>query len=238
MLAVLLVLLFVGGVALLRSESTSAAPSTSTPEDDVTLPTAVPIPPASEETAPNRPATPRPPRRRRSSRHRIPRNRPSPQPRRRCPPLAFVRVYGPADRDIVVRTGAQELRLRVAESVEARPRISPDGSHVAFVSERGGTWRVCVIPSSGGEAVCVGGHDVERRRRVGAPTAQASSSAGAERLFSVPYEVETTQTAGPEVDLGIAVPGGSSGPVAGRRPDRGRRRAPARSSASSTGRRR
>ena len=212
-LAVLLVLLFVGGIALLRSESTSGTVAV-TEDDGVTLPTAVTIPPAGDtipepseaqatDEAPLEPSptTVAPPR-------------PAATPP--LPPLAFVRVYGPAERDIVVRAGARELRLRVAESLEARPRISPDGAYVAYISERGGTWRVCVIPSGGGDPVCVA--DTTSNAAVAwAADGKSLFFSRSDTLFSVPYDV-ATQTSGPEVDRGIAVPSGNFAMA----PDRGR----------------
>ena len=205
-LAVLLVLLFVGGVALLRSESTSGTVAV-TEDDGITLPTAVTAPPA-EEDVPERDATP--------PTEEVPVEPspttvapPKPAATPPLPPLAFVRVYGPADRDVVVRTGGRELRLRVAETLEARPRVSPDGAYVAYISERGGTWRVCVIPSGGGDPVCLA--DTTSNAAVAwSADGQGLFFSRNDNLFSVPYDV-ATHTVGPEVDRGIAVPNGNFG---------------------------
>ena len=73
------------------------------------------------------------------------------------PPIAFVRWYGPGDRDIVVRGAGRaggELRLRSPGTVESAPDLSPDGANVAYVQEQGGAWRLCVAPAVGGEATC------------------------------------------------------------------------------------
>lgn len=43
-------------------------------------------------------------------------------------------------------------RLTTARSRDAGPRWSPDGSRIAFVSDRGGTKQIWVIPVDGGEA--------------------------------------------------------------------------------------
>lgn len=207
-LAVLLVLLVVGGVALLRSEATSGTVAV-TQDDSATLPTAGTDPPAdpapSESPSPSPspteavPLEPSPP----------PSSAPKAAPTPPLPPLAFVRVYGPSNRDVVVRSGTRELRLRVDGSLEYRPRVSPDGAHVAYISERASAWRVCVIPSAGGDPVCLA--DTTSNGAVAWSADGRSlyfSRAGV--LFSVPYDV-STHTAGPEVDRGIAVPNGNFG---------------------------
>lgn len=207
-LAVLLVLLFIGGVALLRSESTTgtvdvtegtAAPAelpqittTTPPETDEAVdapPVAadpVEAPAAPAVTA--RPAAPPPP----------------------LPKMVFVRVYGPDDRDIVVRDAGSrgnELRLRGGGGIEARPRLSPDGEHVAYLREREGAWRVCVVPASGGDSVCVA--DTTGDAAVAwAPDGAALHFSRAGLLYTVPYD-RTTETVGPELDRGVAVPGGN-----------------------------
>ena len=205
-LAVLLVLLFVGGVALLRSEASSGTVAV-TQDDNVTLPTVPPTTapgdtvaePAEAPAVEEAPLEPSP--------TTAPPVRPAATPP--LPPLAFIRVYGPDDRDIVVRSEGRELRLRVAESMEARPHVSPDRAHVAYVSERGGAWRVCVIASAGGDPVCLA--DTTSNAAV-AWSADGKSLFFSRNgtLLSVPYDV-ATQTAGAEVDRGIAVPGGNFG---------------------------
>ena len=206
-LAVLLVLLFVGGLALLRSESSSGTVAV-TQDDGVTLPTAPPTttaePTDGTGPAPEQPTEEAPLE---GSPTTAPPAKPAATPP--LPPLAFVRVYGPAERDIVVRSGGRELRLRVAESLEARPRVSPDGAYVAYISERGGAWRVCVIPSGGGDPVCVA--DTTSNAAVAwSADGKALFFSRNNALYSVPYEVDT-HTAGAEVDRGIAVPNGNFG---------------------------
>ena len=53
----------------------------------------------------------------------------------------------------LVPTGGGEPRqLTTARARETGPRWSPDGTHIAFVSDRGGDKQVWVIPVTGGEA--------------------------------------------------------------------------------------
>jgi hypothetical protein len=208
-LAVLLVLLFVGGIALLRSEETSGTAAVTQHGNEVTLPTAVTTTVPGEETTAATSAGATPEETLAPSPTAAPPRAVAAAPP--LPRLVFVRVYGPADRDLVVResTGtARELRIR-EESLEARPRLSPDGEYIAYISERAGAWRVCVIPSASGTPVCVA--DTTSNGAVAWAADGKSlyfSRNGA--LFSVPYDVET-RTAGPEVDRGIAVPNGNFG---------------------------
>lgn len=208
-LGVLLVLLFIGGIALLRSESTSgtvdvtegtAAPA-ELPQASTTAP---PEPEAEDEQAEVATEELQPP-----AAAPVVTARPvAPAPA--LPKMVFVRVYGPDDRDIVVRDAgsrANELRLRGGGGEEARPRLSPDGQHVAYIRERDAAWRVCVVPASGGESVCVA--DTTGDAAVAwAPDGATLHFSRAGTLYSVPYD-RTTETAGPEVDRGIAVPGGN-----------------------------
>ncbi len=207
-LAVLLVILFFGGIALLRSETTSGTVDVRPGSGPVELPSAAPtteLP--SETTQPGAgAATTETP----SAGTAEPGALPEPGPAPVLPRLVFVRVYGPNSRDLVVRQPGDresELRLRSDNAVELRPRLSPSGADVAFVRERDGAWRVCVSPSTGGEAVCVADTTSD--------AAVAWSADGGTLLFSrsgalrsVAYDIGS-QTAGPEVDLGVAVPGGS-----------------------------
>lgn len=206
-LGVLLVLLFLGGIMLLRSESTSGTvdvtegalppaelPQATTipPEDaqaeaeDPTVAVEPDEPPATVVTA--RPAAPAP----------------------ALPKMVFVRIYSPDDRDLVVRDAGSrggELRLRGGGGGEARPRLSPDGDHVAYIRERDAAWRVCVVPAVGGESVCVA--DTTADAAVAwSPDGATLHFSRAGTLHSVPYD-RATETAGPEVDRGIAVAGGN-----------------------------
>lgn len=208
-LGVLLLLLFFGGIALLRSESTSgtvavtqggAGASTTT-----SAPSATTVAPATEEvTAPvedapleGSPTTAAP---------RGPAVAPP------LPKLVFVRVYDPSKRDIVVRDAGprgNELRLRADGAVESRPRLSPDGAHVAFIRERDSAWKVCVISATGGESVCVADTTSNAAVAWGRDGNTLVFSRGG-ALFSIPYDT-TTQSAGPEVDLGVNAPEGQFG---------------------------
>ena len=206
-LGVLLVLLFVGGIALLRSETTSGTVDVTEPGARAALPvvpdTSVPEagpagaevgadPGAAEEPAPSLGATPAPAR----------------VPPPALPRIAFVRVYGAGVRDVIVRDpSGRELRLRSDNALEARPRLSPDGAHVAFIRERDAVWRVCVMPSAGGEANCFA--------ETSADAAVDWSPDGATLYFSrsgslvtVAYDVATA-SAGPELETGVAVAGGA-----------------------------
>ena len=124
------------------------------------------------------------------------------------PLLVFVRVYGPDDRDVVVRAAgarAQETRLRSPGSAESQPVLSPDRTHIAYVRERGGQWNVCVIPVEGGDASC-------------GPTVGSASSVGWRadglslvtsrdgRLYDVEYDPATSRL-GSGTDLSVEVPG-------------------------------
>lgn len=210
-LFVLLVLLFVGGVLVLRSETTSGTvavtqdggpeaqlPTTVPPAPDDRVGTTTTEAPAAAE-AEAAPVTP------------VPASAPkSVAPSPPLPQLVFVRVYGPSQRDIVVRqAGAtgKELRLRSDGALETRPRLSPDGEHIAFLRERDGAWRVCVIPTAGGEAVCVA--DTSSDAAVSwAPDGRALLFSRGGRLFAVTYD-PATDTVGPEEDRDVAVPGGA-----------------------------
>ena len=207
-LAVLLLLLFFGGVALLRSEGSGTVAVT--PGGDVTLPTAATTTttveggevPAEGVAAPPEESLPPSP------------TQPPPRAIAAAPPLprlVFVRVYGPSERDLIVRDGTgngRELRIR-EESDEARPRLSPDGTHIAYISERGGAWRVCVIPAASGAPVCLADTTSNGAVAWGAD-GQSLFFTRNGSLWSVPYDV-ATHTVGTEVDRGIAVPSGNFG---------------------------
>lgn len=210
-LGVLLLLLFFGGIALLRSESTSgtvdvtegssqAPPAqlpSAPPEEGSDQPAAEPAveeqPPAQEEPPPPPPAV-----------------APAATGPPNLPRLVFVRVYSPSQRDIVVREpGARggELRLRAEGTLELRPRLSPDGANVAFIGERDGAWRVCVVRASGSEAVCVADTTADAAVAWSPDGASLHFSRGGS-LFTVDYD-PTSQFVGPEIDTGVAVPGGA-----------------------------
>ena len=213
-LAVLLVLLFVGGIALLRSESTSgtvdvtdgssqrpAELPSAQPSEDAAPSDEAPADPAVEEL----PAAEEPP-----PATEPPAGPPEPTGTPPLPKMVFVRVYSPSQRDLVVREAGSrgsELRIRADGAIEARPRLSPDGEHIAFLRERDNGWRVCVVRVSGGEAVCVADSTSDGSVGWSADGATLLFSRAA-TLFSVTYSVET-QEVGPEVDTGVAVPGGA-----------------------------
>jgi hypothetical protein len=210
-LAVLLFLLFVGGFALLKSESsqggtvavnegggsTTTAPGATA---DSQPPSGEEDPEQAVEPAPEAEAPPT------TSALKVPGIAPA------LPRMVFVRVYDPRSRDVVVReagTRGNELRLRSDGTIESRPRLSPNGEQVAFVRERDNAWRVCVAPSTGGESVCAA--DTTSDAAVAwMPDGSSLVFSRGGSLFSIPYDV-ATQTAGPEADLGIAVPGGVFG---------------------------
>lgn len=211
-LGVLLVLLFFGGIALLRSESTSGTV-------DVTENTAVP-PVALPSTEPSEPSVP-PEGPEDTAVEELPAADPTPPPvtaplapEPGPPPalakLVFVRVYGTNQRDLIVRDAGSrtnELRLRADGALESRPRLSPSGEHVAFIRQRDDTWQVCVVPAAGGEAVCVAETSADGAVGWSADGASLLFSRGA-TLITVPYAVDTEEV-GPEVDTGVPVPGGN-----------------------------
>lgn len=125
------------------------------------------------------------------------------------PQLVLVRVYGPDDRDLVVRAAGaatQETRLRSPGSNESQPVLSPDRARVAYVRERGGVWNACVIAAVGGDASC--GPSVDSASSVGWRADGRSivvSNGG--RLRDVEYDPDTS-TLGAETDLGVDVPSG------------------------------
>lgn len=208
-LGVLLVLLFLGGMALLRSESTSGTVNvtdgpSSTPAE---LPTATTTEGAAEAPAEaaveQLPAVAEPPPPVTAV------TVPSPAPPPVLPRIVFVRVYGQNQRDLVVREAGNrtsELRLRADGALESRPRLSPNGEHVAFIRQRDDAWRVCVVPVGGGDAVCVADSSADGAVGWSADGATLLFSRSG-TLFTVPYAVATEEV-GPEVDTGVAVPGG------------------------------
>lgn len=210
-LVVLLVLLAVGGVALLRSQ----------PQDDVDraagraeLPVAPPTPEAPEASAGEGEAAAEaePPEVAAEESvvegvASVPAPKASPAPP--LPRMVFVRAFNASVRDLVVRepgVRGAELRLRTDGVLESRPRLSPDDEFVAFIREQNAVWKVCVVAATGGEAVCVA--DTTSNGAV----AWSSDGTGLHfsrsgNLVSLPYD-RTTQVAGVETDLGVAVPGG------------------------------
>ena len=49
-------------------------------------------------------------------------------------------------------TGGQAIRLTISVAFDRSPRWSPDGSKLAFCSNRDGNYDIYVIPSNGGDA--------------------------------------------------------------------------------------
>lgn len=191
-LGVVLVLLIVGGLALLRSDADSSK------VDVRPGPTSVPTPSpttSEEATAGEAVATPA------GSQAKGAAAAPS------LPPLVFLRQYGPSVVDIVVReAGARsnELRLR-ADAIESQPHLSPDRNYVAFIRERDATWRVCVVATTGGEPVCVADTTAGTSVAWAADGRSLVFSRGGQ-LVSVAYD-PATQTEGQETVLGVEVPG-------------------------------
>lgn len=206
-LLVLLVLLFLGGLALLRSDPTSQAVDSSGGRAD--LPTA----PRPFEPPQDQPDDDPPPDDGEVEADAAgetvastPRAVAAPPP---LPRMVFVRVFDRSSSDLVVRdpgTSGRELRIRTDGASESRPRLSPDRNHVAFVREQDSASRICVVASSGGEATCMA--DTSADAAVAwSPDGAALYFSRRGTLFSLPYDA-ASQTAGPEVDLGVAVPGG------------------------------
>ena len=50
----------------------------------------------------------------------------------------------------------QPTRFASSDANEVLPAVSPDGSAIAFLSERGGRWQIWVAPINGGEAILLG----------------------------------------------------------------------------------
>lgn len=189
-LGVVLVLLVIGGLALLQSDDDSSEVNVRLDPRATTTTVAGGVA-AAGGSAPTSPPTTAPP---------------SLPP---LPKLVFVRTYDPNVKDVVVRqAGARgtELRLRSDTADETQPHLSPDGASIAFVREHEATWRVCVISVSGGEAVCVAETTATASVAWAADGRSLFFSRG-NQLFSVTYD-RTTQTQGTEVDTGVEVPGG------------------------------
>ncbi|MBW3615843.1 MAG: DPP IV N-terminal domain-containing protein [Actinobacteria bacterium] len=197
-LSILLILLVVAGLSILRSATDSGTVDVTRgvdPPVPLPMPTSAPAGEDPEQAAPVHPpagqaAT-------------------GPGPAPPLPKLVFVRAYGPGSQDLVVRQAgskSSELRLRSDGALESRPQLSPGGAHVAFVRERDLNWKVCVIPSGGGEAVCVA--DASAASAVAwAPGGAALYFTRAGRLYEVPYDAPAG-VAGAERDLGVEVPPG------------------------------
>ncbi|MBW3556378.1 MAG: DPP IV N-terminal domain-containing protein [Actinobacteria bacterium] len=211
-LGILLILLVVAGLSILRSATDSGTVDVTTGDGP---PAPLPLPstgPVEEDPQSARPPEPKDGQ---SAAQPAPElgsggvSGQGPAPAPPLPRLVFVRVYGPGSQDLVVRQPGNkpsELRLRSDGALESRPQLSPGGRHVAFVRERDLTWKVCVIPSGGGEAVCLA--DASAASAVAwAPGGAALYFTRAGRLYEVPYDV-TTEVAGEERDLAVEVPSG------------------------------
>lgn len=211
---VLLVLLAVGGVVLLRSQPqddservderaelplappVSVVPEAATGEGEAAEASGTETPDApAEETGvvegvasvPAPTASPAPP----------------------LPRMVFVRAFNASVRDLVVRepgVRGAELRLRTDGALESRPRLSPDDEFVAFIREQNAAWKVCVVPATGGEAVCVADTTSNGAVAWSNDGTRLFFSRGG-NLLSVTYD-RATQVVGAEADLAIAVPGG------------------------------
>ncbi len=205
LLAILLILSVVAALSILRS-SGGSSDGTEGSEPSVSLPLpgapdqrgdpdqGVPGPVAPEEPPP-------------AATDADPEARPAPVPP--LPKVVFVRVYDAGSQDIVVRqpgSRTSELRLRSDGSLESRPRLSPGGSHVAFVRERELTWKICVIPAAAGDTVCVADGSTTSDVAWGPGGDRLYFTRGA-RLYEIPYD-PASRVAGEERDLGVEVPPG------------------------------
>lgn len=125
--------------------------------------------------------------------------------------IAFVRIYAPGDRDLVVRSPGRdgtEFRLRTPSAVESAPALSPDGTHVAFVQERGGAWRGCVAVLDGGvgEPACL--FDVAATSSIAwRPDGSSLFAARGNELIEVLLDVSRSYVVATTTHS-VAVPGG------------------------------
>src|SRR5256712_7536404 len=53
---------------------------------------------------------------------------------------------------LIATAGGEARQLTQGEGSDSRPRWSPDGQSIAFISTRGGKSQIWVIPANGGEA--------------------------------------------------------------------------------------
>ncbi len=104
-------------------------------------------------------------------------------------------VYG-ADLWIVQQTGGEARRLTSTPAVEADPRFSPDGTQIAFTSNRSGVEAVYVVPVEGGEPKRLTWYPASSRARGWTPdgsrvlyaSSRQTAPGGYERLWTVSPE--------------------------------------------------
>ncbi|MFQ6099413.1 MAG: DPP IV N-terminal domain-containing protein, partial [Armatimonadota bacterium] len=83
-------------------------------------------------------------------------------------------------------------RLTVSDAHDARPRFSPDGRSIAFVSNRYGNWDVFVMPASGGTIERVTYHSGNDTLADWSPDGKKllMSCSGRGHKWTSPYEIE------------------------------------------------
>ena len=83
-------------------------------------------------------------------------------------------------------------RLTVSDGYDARPRFSPDGRSIAFISNRYGNWDVFTVPAAGGTIERVTYHSGSDTLADWSPDGRKLliSSSGREHEWTSPYEIE------------------------------------------------
>jgi tricorn protease len=101
-----------------------------------------------------------------------------------------------ADLWVVSRDGGEARRLTSTPAVEQDPHLSPDGSLLAFSSNRSGDWAVYVMPVAGGDATRLTWYPASAFARGWTPdgsrilyaSSRETAPVGHHRLWTVPVE--------------------------------------------------